>query len=662
MNPAPDTEFAAAAGPIAVGALLGGRYRMTTRIGAGGMATIYRAHDESLGRDVAVKVLHPHLADDASFLSRFRTEARNAAALLHPCIVNVFDQGVRRVVPDGDASQGADLPYIVMEFVDGPSVRELLDRRGRLPPAEMLAVVGPVCDALARAHASGVVHRDIKPENILIAAGGTPKVADFGIARAAAATSHTTVGTLIGSVHYMAPEIVDGHAATERSDQYAVGVLIFELLTGRKSLPADSPMAVAVRHAREPVPPPSRYVSDVDRAVDRVVAKATAVQPAKRYPDMVALGMALREAVPDGPQPVVVPAADADATIVIPATPPVTAATTATQTTAGGTTEVVPIPARRRRRPRRTLLLLVAVVLVAAAAAAGVWNWVLAPVQRVPDLGGATMTAVGDTLADHGLSAEPEARRFDLSAPAGTVLDQDPAPGAPLRRGGVVAVVLSRGPAQVSVPDVAGGFRQQAVEVLSAAPYAFEVVVRERFSDTVDARRVIAASPGAGTTVDAGRRLLLTVSKGIQQVDVPRVRGLPRDAAVTALRKAKLRAAVTEAYSDRFPQVGTVVSQDVRAGRTVDKDTRVAIIVSLGPLRFPMPNVNGHPIEQAQSELGALTLRVTVTEQPRPQIGPFRRGDFGLVEAQVPEAGATVRRDDRVDLYTFSQTAEEAEG
>ena len=651
MNPAPDTEFVAGAGPIAVGALLGGRYRMTARIGAGGMATIYRAHDESLDRNVAVKVLHPHLAHDPSFLARFRTEARNAASLLHPCIVNVFDQGV------------ADLPYIVMELVDGPSVRELLDRRGRLPPAEMLAIAGPVCDALARAHANNVVHRDIKPENILVAAGGTPKVADFGIARAAAATSHTATGTLIGSVHYMAPEIVDGHEATDRTDQYAVGVLIFELLTGRKSLPADSPMAVAVRHAREPVPPPSRYVTDVPRPLDRVVAKATAVQPAKRYPDMAALATALREAVPGGPSPVTVPAAaDADDTVVIPASSPATEATAVTTTTGGGAAGAVAAPGRRRRRPRRPFLLLVALLLVAAATAAGVWNWVLAPVQHVPDLGGATKAAVHDTLAAQGMTAELEARRYHLSAPAGTVLDQSPDPGSPLRRGGVVAVVVSRGPASVSVPDVVSGTRRQAVELLSAAPYAFEVEVRERFSDTVATGRVIAASPDAGTTVDAGGNLALTVSKGIEQVEVPKIRGLPRDEAVTALRKAKLRASVTQAYSDRFPELGTVVRQDVRAGRTVDKDTSVAVTVSLGPLHFAMPDVNGQPIGQAQADLAALTLRATITEQPRPQIGPFRRGDFGLVEAQVPEAGATVRREDRVDLYTFSQAAEEAEG
>src|SRR5688500_4904034 len=235
MNPSPEAAAPTGTGPITVGTVVSGRYRVVARLGAGGMATIYRAVDESLERDVAIKVLHPHLADDELLLKRFRAEARSAAGLLHPNIVNVFDQGV------------ADLPFIVMEYVDGPSLRDVLHDRGRLTPREVLAIAEPVCNALARAHAAGLVHRDVKPENVLIAADGTVKVADFGIARAIADTSHTATGTLVGSVHYLAPELMQGATATDRSDQYALGVVIFELLTGRKPLPAETPMAVAMR-------------------------------------------------------------------------------------------------------------------------------------------------------------------------------------------------------------------------------------------------------------------------------------------------------------------------------------------------------------------------------------------------------------------------------
>ncbi|HWH32732.1 MAG TPA: protein kinase, partial [Egibacteraceae bacterium] len=286
--------------------VLAGRYRLDARVGAGGMATIYRARDLTLDRDVAVKVLHPHLMDDDGLRERFRTEARHAARLLHPNIVNVFDTGDRED-PDGlPAGSPANLPWIVMEYVDGPSLRDVLRERERLSPREALSITEPVARALARAHGGGVVHRDIKPENVLIAADGTPKVADFGIARALAETSHTQTGTLIGSVHYMAPELVSGKPATAATDQYGLGVLLYELLTGTQPLPAESPMAIALRHAQEAIPPPSAVNPEVPAALDAVVARATAHAAEDRFPDMESFAAALRAAVPDGPEPVVV--------------------------------------------------------------------------------------------------------------------------------------------------------------------------------------------------------------------------------------------------------------------------------------------------------------------------------------------------------------------
>jgi eukaryotic-like serine/threonine-protein kinase len=328
---------------VETGTLLAGRYRLVTRIGAGGMATIYRGRDETLERDVAVKVLHPHLAEDDVLQQRFRTEARHAAALLHPNIVNVFDQG------------GGSVPYIVMEHVDGPSLRDVLLARGRLSPGETLTVIEAVCAALARAHATGLVHRDIKPENILVAPDGTPKVADFGIARAVAETTLTQTGTLIGSVDYMAPELVTGQEATPASDQYAVGVLLFELLTGRKALTGDTPAAVAARHTRERIPPPSQFVTDAPRALDKVVARATAPDPRKRYADTGELARAAHDAVPGGPRPDAVPPApdeDREQTLVVPAEAQETIALAATDDVAA---RQPPAPRRRfRLRRQRT--------------------------------------------------------------------------------------------------------------------------------------------------------------------------------------------------------------------------------------------------------------------------------------------------------------------
>ena len=273
------------AGPE-MGTLLQRRYRVTARIASGGMGTVYRGYDERLDRAVAVKLLHPHLAEDAEVRDRFRAEARHAARVRHPNVVAVLDQ-----------DEHDDTPFIVMELVDGPSLRDVLARRSRLGPAELLDFLVEVCAGLGAVHDVGLVHRDVKPENLLHDAAGHVRVADFGIARALDSTRLTPVGTMLGSVQYMAPEVVLGRAATWASDQYSLGIVAFEVLTGRTPLPAEVPMAAALRHAREEVPPPSTVRAEITPAVDRVVTTATAKDPAARHPSLDALLDALRAAV-----------------------------------------------------------------------------------------------------------------------------------------------------------------------------------------------------------------------------------------------------------------------------------------------------------------------------------------------------------------------------
>jgi beta-lactam-binding protein with PASTA domain len=640
-------------GTIALGSLLGGRYRLRARVGAGGMATIYAARDESLERDVAVKVLHPHLADDAELLARFRTEARHAAGLLHPNIVNVFDQGL------------ADLPYIVMEFVDGPSLREVLIRRRRLTPAEAAAIIEPVCDALDRAHASGLVHRDVKPENILIAPDGTPKVADFGIARAVAATSHTQTGTLIGSVHYMAPELVDGREATPASDQYAVGVLLFELVTGRKPLPADSPMAVALRHARENIPAPSRVVDDCPRSLDRVVATATSAQPRRRYPDLAALAADLRAAVPGGPTPLVLPSPGdgAGGTLVI---PPETADTVAVRDPAVARRRADPTTRISRSRGpwlrRLGLPLLVGLLLLGLTAGGSyaAWNYVLAPYRDVPDVSGLPVREAAVVLRRSGFGLEEQPAVNHLVVAEGAVVSQDPAPANRLRRGGEVAVVPSAGPATVQMPAVAGLAEAEARERLAADEFA--VVRHESFSDTVPAGHVVAQLPEPGAAVEQGDEVIINVSRGIEQVTVPDLSGTGRDEAAALLAAASLQVAFAEEYSDEQPDVGRVLRQSAAPGSAIDKNSTVTVTVSGGPVTFEAPDVRGLSVEEATQRLAAEDLRARVIEEPRPRVGPFRRGEYGVVEEQVPEDGDEVRRGDAVTLYVFTATADEREG
>lgn len=622
--------------------LLAGRYAVHGRIGAGGMATILRGWDTSLDRPVAIKVLHAHLADDPTVLARFRTEARHAARLNHPHIVAVYDQGV------------ADLPYIVLELIEGCSLREVLVRSGPLSPSEALAVVVPVCSALQRAHDAGVIHRDVKPENVLVSSDGIVKVADFGVARALAATSHTATGTLVGSVHYLAPELVDGREADPRSDQYAVGVLLFELLTGRKPLPADTPMAVALRHANEDVPAPSRYAPEVSHGLDRVVRRATERHPHRRYDSVAELAAALQEAVPGGSAPITVADADGrERTLVLPAERQDTAATVVAAEL--DARRRPPDRSGRRRRVRRGVAGAALGLLLLALLAGGgylVWDRVLAPVQDVPGVVGLDRSSAFTALEELGLDLVVAEEAHDLSLPAGAVLEQDPAAGSPLRRGGVVRVIVSTGPRIVELPDVVGRTQEEALARLGE--HAFAVEVGEEFDDTAPRGTVIGQLPDPGTPVPEGSQVLVAVSLGIEQVEVPDLQGLSRGEAASALVDAKLEGAFVEEWSDEVPEEHAVVSQSTPARTTVDKGTVVEVVVSRGPLTVPMPDLRGEPADEARATLEDMALVVEGVTQPVPRIFGVPYGRPGFVEQQDPAPGTPIERGSTVVLRWFT--------
>jgi hypothetical protein len=476
-----------------VDSLLGGRYRLGSRLGVGGMATIYRAWDVELERDVAVKVIHAHLLDDDEIVEHFRREARHAAALVHPHIVTVFDQGVD------------DLPYIVMELVDGPSLRQVLHEHGRLSPPQALAVLLPVCAALARAHAAGVVHRDIKPENVLLAPDGSPKVADFGIAYTGATTSRTATGTLIGSIHYLAPELIQGCEATPATDQYAVGVLAFELLTARKPLPAETPTAVLTRHVREPIPPPSEFAPGIPAALDRVIHRGTALNPADRFSCIEDFAAALDASVPGGPQPVDV---HGDRTLVI----PIAAQETASVAAADDLD-------RRRYQPATqwAFPVLLLGLFILGGFAIGLYQllgWTVAAQRIVPSVIGFSEDRARSTLDGLGLVLAEDQSEPSLEQPEGTVLSQQPPPGTRLRRGQTVRVVLSSGPRVVAMPRVVGMTQAQARAVLSRHSF----VVAEGVSFSAAPKGIVVDQrPSAGAPVREGTQVRLHVSKGTEQ-------------------------------------------------------------------------------------------------------------------------------------------------
>ncbi|MGI9018390.1 MAG: PASTA domain-containing protein [Euzebya sp.] len=641
--------------PPAKGRVLAGRYVVGRRVGAGGMATILRATDTQMDRQVAIKVLHRHLADDPHVRSRFKAEARHAASLSHPHIVAVYDQGE------------ADLPYIVLELIDGPSLREVLGSHGPLSPQEMLAVAVPLCDALAGAHALGLIHRDIKPENVLVTPQGSPKLADFGIARVMAATNHTATGTLVGSVHYMAPELVGGIEATPASDQYALAVMAWELLTGRKPLPADTPMAIALRHANEDIPAASRYSPEVSPGLDAVLAVATARAPSARYASMPAFATALMAAVPEGPDAVTTVAADgAVHTLILQPSDHDTMALSAQALSdrhaaqeALAERRATPVPAGRGR-PRRTRRLAriagIIVLVLGLLAGAGFlyWDQVVAPVATVPLLVGDSRADAATQLRDLGLTLEIEREENRLPEPLGTIIGQRPGEGTELRSGGVVRVVLSLGPAIVAMPTLEGQPYADLVPVLEANFFRVDPPTEE-FNDVIPAGTVIRQDPPAGDPVAQGSPVTVVVSLGIEQVDVPTVTGTTQAEAEAAISQAQLGLGeVTAEYSDEVPQAGTVISQSVPGESQVDKGTPVNLVVSRGPLTVEVPPVEGLSPEEAAAAIQTLDLVVAAETEPQPTLGPFVVARANVVRGSTPGAGEAIQRGQTVTIFYFT--------
>jgi eukaryotic-like serine/threonine-protein kinase len=632
--------------------LLGGRYALRGEVGRGGMATVHRARDEVLDRDVAVKVLHAHLAGDETFLDRFRREARAAAAVHHPNVVTVHDWG--------ETDQGA---FLVLQYVEGCSLREVLRRRRRLSPAETLAVLGPAGEGLGAAHSAGLVHRDVKPENLLLASEGEVRITDFGLARAAAsATSTFGADVLVGSPHYLSPEAVRGEPLTPAADVYALGVVLFECLTGRPPHEGDSPFATAVAHTAGRVPAPSSLVDGVPPEVDRVVVTATHHDPDRRYADGAAFAAALRAAVPAGPAAVPTPTdgrvspADHTETVVS------DRHAAGTRTVSPGWADVdddlddveddaddeEPGSGRRRGRRRVWLALLLVLGLLAASAAGGylLWDRVLAPVTPIPPVTGAEQAAAVAQLERAGFEVDVAAERpHDLEVAEGHVLEQSPTGEA--RQGEVITLTLSGGPRQVDVPDVEGEPRARAVELLEEA--GLEVTATQQHDEQVAEGVVLSQAPGADAVVDETSTVEITVSLGPRPIEVPDLTGTRAGEAASQLEELGLQLEVGERRHHESAPKGEVLSQDAEAGSTLVRGQTVEVVVSDGPKPVEVPNVRNEQVEDAVEQLEALGFEVEVE----------RRGGLGAlfnpgrVVDQNPGPGSTRLPGDTVTVYAY---------
>ncbi|MQA16929.1 MAG: Stk1 family PASTA domain-containing Ser/Thr kinase [Pseudonocardiaceae bacterium] len=605
-----------------VGARLDGRYQVDAVLARGGMSTVYRGTDTRLDRQVAIKVMDRRFTGDPVFLERFEREARAAARLHHPGVVGVFDQGVDRSGED-------DYVFLVMELVEGGTLRDLLRERGPLAVPLALSVADPVLSALAAAHREGLVHRDVKPENVLIGHGGVVKVADFGLVRAAAEAGTTTGNVILGTVAYLSPEQVSTGAADARSDVYSAGILLFELLTSHPPYTAETALSVAYHHVNDDVPAPSEIVPSLPVQLDELVISATRRDPAQRPSDASAFLLALQRVRGElgiWRVPVPVPAHGTDRT---PGTerggvetgaagqgPSGTRAMTRTgipaDVTADVTDERAPpttAPSRptghesyqqQRRRSRRAFVAwLLVILLLAAAVGTAAWWLGAGRWTSVPQLAGMDPAAAEAALAEADLAAQPVDDHHD-TVPRGIVIGSDPEGGGRAVRGSNVEVVVSLG--RPVVPDLPSGTApEEATRIITDTDLR---PVRDpgaaEYSDTVAEGDVMGLRPAAGTILTVGAPVTLVVSKGAAPTTVPDVRGESEADATDLLAEAGLTVTDVEHRFDPDVPGGQAIGTEPDAGEETVRGTEATLVISNA---LVVPDVAGQPREEALAAL-----------------------------------------------------------
>ncbi len=560
--------------------MLGDRYEIGEVIGRGGMAEVHEGRDLRLGRRVAVKILRPDLARDPSFQARFRREAQSAAALNHPNIVAVYDTG-----EDILAGEGADaivVPYIVMEYVDGMTLRQLLASGRRLLPERALEITGGVLSALDYAHRHGIVHRDIKPANVMLTRTGDVKVMDFGIARALNDVGNTMTATsaVMGTAQYLSPEQARGEVVDARSDLYSAGVLLYELLTGRPPFTGDSPVSIAYQHVSEMPTPPSQVDGGVSPEIDTVVMHSLSKRADDRYQTAAEFRIDVERAVAGSPVTAAVPMVVGEHTQQMPAV------------AAAGLDyrDDYRRPARKPRRAGFWIISIVAIIL-AIVGAVLIGRFVLGSSNlsrvAVPNLDGLTIEQATSTLADAHLQLGAQTPELS-DRPDGTVIAQQPAAGEQLEQNQSVNVTVSSGKEQATVPQLVALTSPEAARIALSDAGLKLGIVSQKASDQPSGY-VLEQSPAEGTQVDAGTMINITVSSGL--VQVPSVTGLSEAQARSDLAQAGFEAQVVEQNDSSVPE-GTVLAQSPKAGSNLSRGSTVTITVAIAiPEPQPEPSV-----------------------------------------------------------------------
>lgn len=602
---------------ILIGRTLDGRYRIESLVARGGMATVYLANDLRLRRSVAVKVMHASLAEDPEFVHRFEREAHAAAQLTNPHVVAVHDQGK-------DANTG--VVYLVMEYVQGRTVRDIMAARGALTETQALAIVDPVLQALAAAHDAGFVHRDVKPENVIISDDGRIKVTDFGLARAIVASplSAATQGVLIGTVAYLSPEQVNRGFADARSDVYGAGVLLYELLTGDVPHTGETPLAVAYQHVHNDVPAPSVAKPGLSPTIDALVEKATRREPAERFQNAREFLAAVRSAraqVDRAYTPVPMPAQH---TLIIDEKPEVQH------------TMAMDHPAPSSPRRRRALPVVVASLLGVLIAG---WYFTVGTHSAVPDVVGLQQTAAQDLLTNASLVVAVE-QSWSKSVPEGAVISSDPVASTNLSHGTTVTILVSKGPERYAVPNVIGSSLADAKAALAKVKLEVGRVVYV-YDASAPSGRIISSQPASGTVMQPKQSVDISISKGPAPIPVPNVSGQSLAAATSTLTAAGFSVSSATQYSDTVKS-GITIATDPRGGAALQRGSAVKVLVSKGPAPVKVPDVFKLSRSKAEATLKAAGLKVAVKTSGKRLIN--------IVQDQTPKAGTVVPRGTTVTI------------
>ena len=573
--------------------ILNGRYQIVELIGRGGMAYVYKAKDLKLNRFVAVKVLREEYTDNEQFIKKFDRESQAAAGLSHPNIVSVYDVGVQD-----------NIYYIIMEYVDGITLKQYLNKKGHLDYEEATQYILEIAEALKCAHEHKIIHRDIKPHNILLTKTLTPKVADFGIARAITSSTVTLTNQTMGSVHYISPEQARGGFVDERSDLYSLGIMYYELLTGQLPFDEESTVSIAIKHIQEPLNPPKNLVPDLPDSVNKVVVKLTQKKPEDRYQNMDELIRDLDLMLNDFNTQLAgssVPLLEEDDTglfKVEPVTAPIS-------TSEGADVETPASDIAKKKKKHKTVWTVLIILLVIAGTMAVLYmnGIIFNKTVQVPNVTGMTLTDATAAIKAANLSLEVEQEVYNADVESGKIITQDPAAGSELQENKVVKVTVSKGIKTVTVPDVVGMDEDEATTTLTAQK--FNVDIKREYNSNYGYGAVFSQDPSASSTVQEGTKVTIYVSKGEDTVSVPGIIGLTQADAQSRLSANNLNVGtVTQAESSQYA-AGVVISQDPAESTSVSKGTYINFVVSTGPPKTTTTDTGSSGSDSSSSGSGS---------------------------------------------------------